>query len=110
MSMVRELESAYAAEGRAALESMGGMKAYVLYEEKCMALAGAEKMLAEQSEHDRRILRRDKLKEEVDDIVGWFKEKELGMKRTVLEKLQEASNALKPSQLRPKTKDQELER
>jgi hypothetical protein len=80
MKMVRQLESVYATDGRTALNSMGAMKAYVLYEEKSMALAGAEKMLAEQPANERRIIRLDQLKEEVSDIAGWFQEKERAAK------------------------------
>jgi hypothetical protein len=75
MRAVRRLEAVYAQGGRAALEKLTGTEAYLLYEEKAVALLAAEKMLAAQPGHERWQLRRDYLQVEVEDIEGWLKER-----------------------------------
>lgn len=73
MRVVRRLEAAYALDGSEALARMSGIEAYVLYEEKAVALEAAELMLGKQPNHERWALRRDCLKAEVSDIAAWIK-------------------------------------
>ena len=74
MQKVRQLEAAYALGGPAALVKMSAIEAYVLLEEKSVALAAAGKMLKDHPGHERWMLRRDQLQAEVNHITGWLKE------------------------------------
>lgn len=73
MRLVRRLEASYAVDGRDGLAKMTGIEAYLLYEEKAVALEAAEKMLAEKPGPNRWDMRRDQLAAEVGDIEAWLK-------------------------------------
>jgi hypothetical protein len=72
--VVQRLDAAYSVGGRAALDKMTPLEAYVLYAEKMSDLRQAKARLEQYPNDELGELRTKKLEREVKDLCGWAKE------------------------------------